>query len=116
MQNLFQARFLRDTQERMTLFEQRFGRRPNVRERDKIEKEVEAELVPETEILEQDYTRRIRGGRGRQDDLRADAPPDWDNAPVVADQEEEDDINEAPPTAPPVPRNDINALIQDFMG
>ena len=116
MQTVFQERFMRDTQERMDLFEQRYGRRPTTRERDKIEAEVERELVPEMEVLEQDYTRVVRGRRGRMDDRRADAPPDWNNAPVIVDQEEEDDLNEAPPTAPPVPRNDINALIQDFMG
>ena len=114
MQGRFQRRFLRETQERMTHFEQRMKRRPTTRERDKIEADVEAELVPEMEMEEKDMTRHLRR-RGVLRNAMAHGPPP-DQFAAAFSESEEDDLAGRPPAAPPVPRNDINGLIQDFMG
>lgn len=113
-QGRFQRRFLREAQERMTHFEARMKRRPTERERDKIEAEVEAELVPEMENEEKDITRHLRRRGVMRTAMAHNPPPDQFAADFS--ESEEDDLAGRPPAAPPVPRNDINGLIQDFMG
>jgi hypothetical protein len=111
MQGRFQTLFLAEVQEKSDAFERKYGRRPNRREQEKIEAQAEEELVPNFEASQRDITRVYRG-RGVYEDEPADRPdPDPD-----LDEEEFDDEDNAPPTAPPVPRNDITSLIRDFMG